>query len=195
VAFWLVRWEVMIKPGSKPAPLLQNLAPRVAAPKAALKAVACVAALKTKSAKKAAKAVACVPTVGLDAVLKMVQRQAGDTINADAPLMEAGLDSLGAVELRNQLQQASGSDAELSSTLIFDHPTARQLPTLFTSSAPAAAVDDDEDEEETSAALSRSVELSEVLGMVQRTAGAEIDSDSPLMEAGLDSLGAVELRN
>jgi len=54
-----------------------------------------------------------------------VKRTAGGTVDADAPLMEAGVDSLGAVELRNQLQGASASS--LPSTLVFDHPTARQL--------------------------------------------------------------------
>jgi hypothetical protein len=64
--------------------------------------------------------------VSLEAVLDMVRRTAGGSIDADAPLMEAGVDSLGAVELRNQLQCA-GAGQSLSSTIVFDNPTARQL--------------------------------------------------------------------
>jgi len=70
------------------------------------------------------------PSIGvsLEAVLELVRRTAGGAVGADAPLMEAGVDSLGAVELRNQLQTAAGADgAALPSTLVFDHPTARQL--------------------------------------------------------------------
>ncbi len=57
----------------------------------------------------------------------MVSEVIGRDVGADAPLMEAGLDSLGAVELRSRLAQRLGGDAEaaLPETLVFDYPTVR----------------------------------------------------------------------
>ena len=69
--------------------------------------------------------------MSLEQVLATVKRTSGGAINADAPLMESGVDSLGAVELRNQLQGIAGQSVVLPSTLIFDHPTARQLAVLL----------------------------------------------------------------
>jgi acyl transferase domain-containing protein len=75
----------------------------------------------------------------LEAVLEMVQRTAGGSVDADAPLMEVGVDSNGAVELRNQLQSASGVQS-LPSTVVFEHPTARQLTAALQSKQEAIAV-------------------------------------------------------
>ncbi|MGA1354388.1 MAG: KR domain-containing protein, partial [Candidatus Limnocylindrus sp.] len=78
----------------------------------------------------------------LDVVVEIVQRTAGGGhVDADIPLMEAGIDSLGAVELRNLLQAVNKSGTSLSSTLVFDHPTARQLAsTLMPERRPPAAM-------------------------------------------------------
>ena len=55
----------------------------------------------------------------------MAEHTTGNRVDVDEPLMEAGLDSLGAVELRDLLAAASG--AALPDTLIFDFPTPRKL--------------------------------------------------------------------
>ena len=73
--------------------------------------------------------------VPMESVLEMVKRTAGSAVDADAPLMDAGLDSLGAVELRNLLQQAAGDGMALPSTLVFDYPTGRQVAAFFLSTA------------------------------------------------------------
>jgi 3-oxoacyl-(acyl-carrier-protein) synthase/NADPH:quinone reductase-like Zn-dependent oxidoreductase len=77
--------------------------------------------------------------VSLESVLEMAKRTAGGSVDADAPLMEAGVDSLGAVELRNSLQSAVGSVKSLPSTLVFDYPTARQLALMLQPEQPASA--------------------------------------------------------
>ncbi len=50
-----------------------------------------------------------------------VSRILGSSVPASEPLMAAGLDSLGAVELRNSLEGSFGM--QLPSTLVFDYPT------------------------------------------------------------------------
>ena len=117
---------------------MSTMAPRKAAPAKATK-------------KKGAAPVAQVVQSGLafDAVVDLVAATAGNSVDPDAPLMDNGIDSLGAVELRNKLQAAVGDDMNLPSTLIFDHPTARLLagevePPAITTVAAAAGEDDEE---------------------------------------------------
>ncbi|AOR34245.1 hypothetical protein BFF78_27170 [Streptomyces fodineus] len=50
---------------------------------------------------------------------------AGDDIDPDAPFQAAGMDSLGAVQMRNRLGAATG--CTMPTTVAFDHPTPRQL--------------------------------------------------------------------
>jgi len=53
-----------------------------------------------------------------------------DELNADVPVADAGVDSLGAVELRNQLSRMAGGK-KLPSALVYDYPTARQIALLI----------------------------------------------------------------
>jgi len=107
-----VHWHRLLGDGPVPA-FLSNMAPSVSQRAFSSASAACVGRASNE--------------VSLESVLEIVKRTAGGSVNADAPLLEAGIDSLGAVELRNQLQRAVGDTLSLSSTLMFDHPTARQV--------------------------------------------------------------------
>ena len=87
------------------------------------------APVQSARADEVTRASATRPTLGITSIIEVAQEIAKCRIDADAPLMDAGVDSLGGVELRNQLQHAAG--VTLPSTLMFDHPTVRQLARLF----------------------------------------------------------------
>ncbi|PFH35516.1 hypothetical protein BESB_051670 [Besnoitia besnoiti] len=55
----------------------------------------------------------------------------GEDPPPDVPLQDLGIDSLGAVEFRNTLQDLLG--LKLSATILFDHPTLRALTTFLSS--------------------------------------------------------------
>ena len=81
------------------------------------------------------------PTLSLEAIVGQViaaaEAVAGKAVGREEPLMAAGVDSLGAVELRNTLQRALAQD--LPSTLVLDYPTALAMATHIQSLQPAAA--------------------------------------------------------
>jgi acyl carrier protein/3-oxoacyl-(acyl-carrier-protein) synthase len=126
--------------------------------------------------------------------------------------LDAGLDSLGAVELRNALMTHLG--VELPVTAAFDYPSVTSIVGYVHSlSPPPAALDNESDHlqgdyvprEDSNITVTQSslwtsantVEAikSQVMATVRDVLGSEVEADEPLMNAGLDSLGAVELRN
>ena len=67
-------------------------------------------------------------------VAAVVQQVIGSSPDSHQPLMEAGLDSLGAVELRNALSSAFA--VELPATVTLDYPSIAALSTYITSLQP-----------------------------------------------------------
>ena len=78
----------------------------------------------------------------LSQIALMVDTVVGHAVGLDEPLMAAGLDSLGTVELRNTLEAQLG--LQLPATLVFDYPSINALadllyPKLAVATAAAAA--------------------------------------------------------
>ena len=174
------------------------------------------AAKQWKQPPQAAKP-AAVSAVILEQVATAVTSVLGVSVAADASLMESGLDSLGSVELRNALSQQFG--LELAATLTFDYPSITAMAnhiTDITSSTDLLSQMHDEvfsgsdaasvasstasseawsptDVVDTAQAVSEVFE--QVAAAVASVLGNDVASDAALMDVGLDSLGAVELRN
>lgn len=126
--------------------------------------------------------------------------------------MEAGLDSLGAVELRDTL--ASQFAIDVPATLVFDHPNAAGIAAFLSSrmsltqppistwptavptpSAAGKSAGDITAHLATQPGPDKDEVVGIILGMLQELVGSQPQPSQPLMDAGLDSLGAVELRS
>jgi len=142
----------------------------------------------------AAKPTAPVHAMAVDtsAVVREVAAELLPSASADAPLMEAGLDSLGAVELRTRLSSRLG--AELPETLVFDFPTARQLTahllSLTAPGTPGSA--DSAATAEAAAAIARMLAdpglLHSATALAASRRGAAVTGKSCAMPAGVSSV-------
>lgn len=147
-------------------------------------------------------------------VIDIAQEFVGDGVSPEETLSSAGLDSLGAVELRNAL--VSKLKVTLPGTLIFDYPTINSMVGYI-----STLVEPEETRAPTHQQSLQSAYLSPPLSDIQQrrqqrprhpfanpedivrrvsdlveTLLGERPGDSqPLLDAGLDSLAAVELRN
>jgi acyl carrier protein len=135
----------------------------------------------------------------------------GGTTAPDSPFMEAGIDSLGAVQLRNEMSAAFG--IELPPTITFDYPTPAALAKFIAAQAPSGALDPgampadspaaappggDAAVAPPAAAAAQQPPLSvlpDIMDIVAGVVGVAVGAEDPLMASGLDSLGAVQLRN
>lgn len=70
----------------------------------------------------------------LQLVLATARSVTGLQLDMDSPLMASGLDSLGALELRDALQNLTA--APIPSTLVFDYPSARAIAGFILDSQP-----------------------------------------------------------
>jgi len=96
-------------------------------------------------------------------VSRYMQPLTDSAIAPDQPLFDAGLDSLGALDLISQLEQHFGTT--VSQTLLYDHPTINGLASYFEATgeaatrqppAGAAAADENRASESTPGAIRRS---------------------------------------
>lgn len=161
----------------------------------------------------------------LGIISEVTQQVLGTAVAPAQPLMEAGLDSLGAVELRNSL--TSRFNMELPATIMFDYPTTGAIASFMLENMPAdlavgmaARSEDSEAEPQLQLIAGRRRDaprrrqrqapepqprrqpsemqdavLGQISQVVASVLGRDVDRAQPLMEAGLDSLGVVELRN
>jgi len=109
-----IRWQVFserLQRGARPFFELLSYS------EATLAAVAAAPAAEPAGSGAAAPGIARIQSAVEAAVRSII----GADVPADAPLMAAGLDSLGAVELRNALSESLG--VTLSATAVFDYPS------------------------------------------------------------------------
>ena len=120
----------------------------------------------------------CVTTFPVEHAIATIKSTLGGTVDLDVPLMEAGLDSLGAVQLQQDIQSAASASFSLPSTFVFDYPTTRQLVALLDSSA-------------TGSLRPREFELVSITSIAMTSRAADVTGVDALIPGGVSCVRAV----
>ena len=144
----------------------------------------------------------------LDELTAIAAEVIGTTIAPDAPLMDSGLDSIGATELSNKI--SAHLNTELSPTLLFDHPSLRSIadalsvdqeseeviePEFETAESKPTADLDLVQQPQRAKARSTPAVVETISSTLSDILGTKVATDAPLMSVGLDSISASEFTN
>ena len=121
-----------------------------------------------------------------DTLLGKLKQIASEVINKDisidAPLMDAGLDSISATELSNKI--SAHLNTELSPTLLFDHPSLRSIADALSADYGSAPVQPSESEPEQETPVLPTVVVAPVTKRaVSRTLGKAAQSMSSIIKS------------
>ena len=127
-----------------------------------------------------------------DAVFQII----GKDVSSVQSLMDAGFDSLGLMELRSRLMKSLSLD--LPATVGLDYPTIGSLSNFISEKTFEISLSLD-DNLEMSLEQNEDIEhkklTEKIRALVKDLIKDDVPDSQPLMEAGVDSLGALELRN
>ena len=122
-------------------------------------------------------------TSSSDTLLNELKQIASEVINkdvsVDAPLMDAGLDSIGATELSNKI--SAHLDTELSPTLLFDHPSLRSIANALLLSSESSPTQESEPEHKSPVLPTVAYQVPK--RAVSRTSGKAVQSTASIIKS------------
>jgi acyl carrier protein len=119
-----------------------------------------------------------------DTLLSQLKQIASEVIDKDvsidAPLMDAGLDSISATELSNKI--SAHLNTELSPTLLFDHPSLRSIADALSADSGSSPTQEPEPKQE-APVLPTAVVAQVTKRAVSRTSGKAVQSVSSIIKS------------
>ena len=122
-------------------------------------------------------------TSSSDTLLNELKQIASEVINkdvsVDAPLMDAGLDSISAAELSNKI--SAHLNTELSPTLFFDHPSLRSIANALSANSDSSPAQEFEPEQEVPVLPTVAYQVPK--RAVSRTSGKAVQSTASIIKS------------